>query len=99
MPADSSRIKECPELLTVSRRAGRAIGDYNMIQAGDRIAVAVSGGKDSISLLHLLRHRQSLAPINFEFAAVHVDFEFEGAYDFKTFRKSYFPKLLKPVGR
>ncbi len=66
-----------PLLLDVSKRAGKAIGDYKMIEEGDRIAVAVSGGKDSISLLHVLRHRQSLAPINFEFAAVHIDFEFE----------------------
>ena len=76
----SLRMKErteMPELLFVSRRAGKAIGDYNMIEEGDKIAVAVSGGKDSISLLHVLRHRQSLAPINFEFVAVHIDFEFE----------------------
>ena len=65
-----------PELIHVSRRAGKAIGDFDMIHEGDKIAVAVSGGKDSISLLHVLRHRQKIAPINFEFAAVHVDFEF-----------------------
>lgn len=56
--------------------AGRAIGDYDMIAEGDRIAVAVSGGKDSISLLHVLRHRQKMAPVHFEFMAVHIDFEF-----------------------
>lgn len=68
--------KNLPELLSVSSRAGRAIGDYKMIEAGDKIAVAVSGGKDSISLLHVLRHRQSVSPVRFEFTAVHVDFEF-----------------------
>lgn len=68
--------KECPELLSVSQRAGKAIGDYKMIEEGDRIAVAVSGGKDSISLLHVLRHRQSVAPVKFEFSAVHIDFGF-----------------------
>lgn len=76
MPTNAPRTKEIPELLTVSQRAGRAIGDYNMIQAGDRIAVAVSGGKDSISLLHVLRHRQKISPAKFEFAAVHIDFGF-----------------------
>ncbi len=70
-----SRIKqELPELLAVSRRAGKAIGDYQMIQKGDLLAVAVSGGKDSISLLHVLRHRQRVAPVKFDFLAVHVDF-------------------------
>ncbi len=64
------------ELLTVSRRSGKAIGDYDLIQEGDRIAVAVSGGKDSISLLHVLRHRQSVSPVKFEFKAVHIDFGF-----------------------
>ncbi len=61
----------------ISRRAGKAIGDYDMIQANDKIAVAVSGGKDSISLLHVLRHRRQMSPVPFEFAAVHIDFEFE----------------------
>ena len=70
------RNRDIPELLAVSRRAGKAIGDFDMIQEKDRIAVAVSGGKDSISLLHVLRHRQKVAPISFEFSAVHIDFEF-----------------------
>ena len=43
-----------------------------MIRAGDRIAVAVSGGKDSLSLLRLLQARQRIAAEPFELAAVHV---------------------------
>ncbi len=62
-------------LLKASRKAGRAITDYQMIQDGDKIAVAVSGGKDSLSLMHILRHRQKISPIKFELTAVHVDFE------------------------
>ena len=40
--------KAFPELFAVSRRAGKAMVDYDMVQDGDKIAVAVSGGKDSI---------------------------------------------------
>ena len=60
----------------MSRKAGRAIVDFDMIQNGDKVAVAVSGGKDSLSLMHVLRHRQKICPIQFELKAVHIDFEF-----------------------
>lgn len=68
--------KEIQELVVVCRSAGKAIVDYEMIQEGDRIGVAVSGGKDSISLLHVLRRLKRVAPIDFDFTAVHIDFEF-----------------------
>jgi len=64
-------------LVEVSKKAGKAIVDFNMIQSGDKIAVAVSGGKDSLSLMHVLRHRQRVSPVKFDFTAVHIDFEFE----------------------
>jgi tRNA 2-thiocytidine biosynthesis protein TtcA len=64
-------------LVEVSKKSGKAITDFNMIQDGDRIAVAVSGGKDSLSLMHVLRHRQRISPVHFDFTAVHIDFEFE----------------------
>ena len=44
-----------------------------MIHDGDKILVALSGGKDSLSLIHILRHFQSVAPIKFEIGAVTVD--------------------------
>lgn len=50
----------------------KAIRDYEMIADGDRIAVAVSAGKDSLTLLHLLRLRQKSAPEKYETVAVHV---------------------------
>ena len=57
----------------ISSRIGKAIGDYNMIEDGDRILVAVSGGKDSLSLLTLLNERKKWAPIKYELIAMHVE--------------------------
>jgi tRNA 2-thiocytidine biosynthesis protein TtcA len=53
--------------------AGRAIGDYGMIREGDRILLGLSGGKDSLSLLHVLLHLQQKAPVKFELGACTVD--------------------------
>jgi tRNA 2-thiocytidine biosynthesis protein TtcA len=44
-----------------------------MIKDGDRILVALSGGKDSLSLVHILKYFQSVAPIKFEIGAVTID--------------------------
>ena len=56
----------------------RAVDDYDMIQAGDRIAVGVSGGKDSLVLLLALHHLRSFYPSPFELEAVTVELGFEG---------------------
>jgi len=54
------------------RKVNRAAAIYGMISAGDRIAVAVSGGKDSLSLLRLLRDRRQFFLPAYEIVAVHV---------------------------
>jgi tRNA(Ile)-lysidine synthase TilS/MesJ len=75
VPNSKSSIKPPKNLL---RPVGRAIADYQMIQEGDRLLLGLSGGKDSLSLLHLLHHLKSYAPVNFELAVATVDPGIEG---------------------
>jgi tRNA 2-thiocytidine biosynthesis protein TtcA len=62
----------------VRRLLGRAVQGYGLIQAEDRILVAVSGGVDSTSLLWLLHNRLNRIPIAYKLFVVHVDLGFEG---------------------
>ncbi len=68
----------------------KAIEEHNMIQEGDRLAVGVSGGKDSMLLLEALRKFQTFSPYKFQLLAVTVDlgFETQGINKLENYYKS-----------
>ncbi len=76
------------------RLAGQAIADFQMIRPGDRLLLGLSGGKDSLSLLHVLLHLRDKSPVKFELGTATVDPCIEG-FD-PAFLQDYVPALGLP---
>jgi tRNA 2-thiocytidine biosynthesis protein TtcA len=80
----------------INRLAGKAIHDYAMIDSGDRIAVGLSGGKDSLTLLHVLNERQKRIPVKYQILPIYIDPGFPGSCieDLKTYCRTLGYELI-----
>ena len=80
-----AKAKTLPMSKKLLKVIGRTNGEFKLIGEGDKILVGLSGGKDSLSLIHALKHMQRHAPFRFEFEACTIQYGMPGEkYDFLT---------------
>ena len=89
---DKARLEGNKLSKRLARETTRALSDYNMIEAGDKVMVCLSGGKDSYALLDILLQLKKRAPFPFEVIAVNLDQKQPG------FPADILPRYLTELG-
>ena len=77
----SKEIKRAEISKKLLKIVGRANAEYGLIIDGDRVLLGLSGGKDSLTLAHIFKHMQRVAPFDFEFKAVTVSYGMGEKFD------------------
>jgi tRNA 2-thiocytidine biosynthesis protein TtcA len=93
-PASDTRGQDATRLtFFLLKNVNRAVREFDLIADGDRVAVGVSGGKDSCGLLHLLAARQRSVPEHYQIVALHLQMHPAGLADVRPTLEPWFARL------